>query len=136
MDILWWPRINIDSKAKYPWFKASALHLVGSAGYTLLWAAQTNWSHPERSLSTTIYVFEPTIEEKNNHYMSRNSIKWFCNMTSENLVVTIDDTWSSWEALSFVRCQKMGQLKVSLKRYVIFLMWNSNAARKMGKSNG
>ena len=35
------PCINIDGKAKYPWFKASALHLVGSGGCSLLWAAQT-----------------------------------------------------------------------------------------------
>ena len=56
--------LNISGKAKYPWFKAFALHLVESAGWSLLWATQTDQNHLRRSLSTTIDVFEPSIEEK------------------------------------------------------------------------
>ena len=39
-----WSCINIVSKAEYPWFKASALHLVESARRNLSWVAQTDWN--------------------------------------------------------------------------------------------
>jgi len=42
----------------------SALYLVGSAGSSLLWAAQTERNHHGRSLSTTIDAFESSIEGK------------------------------------------------------------------------
>ena len=46
------------------------------------YAAQTNWNHHGKSLSTTIDVFESSIEEKNGCYTNRGATKWFCNMTT------------------------------------------------------
>ena len=58
------PWINTGGKVEYSWFEASTLHLEGSTRGILLWAAQTDWSHHERSLSTSNDAFEPRLEEK------------------------------------------------------------------------
>ena len=53
-------------------------------------------------------------------------------------LIPIKDTWSGWaSAIPFLwRCQKMGRLLDSLNNHVVFLMWNSYAARKMEVSSG
>jgi len=44
--------------------QAHAVHLVGSAGGSVLRAAPTQPNHHRRSLSTTIDAFEPSIERE------------------------------------------------------------------------
>jgi len=69
------PTINIVGKAEYPWFEASALHLVGSAGRSLLLAGQIERNHHGRMLSTTTDELESTHGKKNGHYTSRDTMK-------------------------------------------------------------
>ena len=138
---------------------------MGSAGCSLLWAAQTNWNHHGRLLSTTIDAFEPSIEEKNGSYTCRDTTKWFFNMTMlghmkngskptwkwlngksypnccihqtlPHPIITCSDWWHmAWLSSTSIlmKMSKMSPLIVSLKRLPVFPMWNSIAARKMGK---
>ena len=136
------------------------MHLVRLAGCSFLWATQTNLSHHRRLLSTTIDVFEQSIEEKKLLYKQRHNkvilqwdnarphvakwVKTYLGMLEWEvftrhcpiwlLLVLINGIWPGWAALLFLwRCQKWVDLGLALKD-VIFLTWNSNAARKMRKS--
>ena len=65
--------LAIGSKAKYPLFKASVRHLVGSAGWLKLRrkiAIKHNWC---------IWAEH---RRQNGCYVSRDTTKWFCNMTT------------------------------------------------------
>ena len=82
-------------------FKGSALHLVGSAGCSLIWAAQTDWNHHRRSLSTIIDAFEQSIEQKT-AAIQADMTKWFCNMTTLSHVAKQMKTYLEmlkWEVL-------------------------------------
>ena len=48
----------IVRKTNYPWFEASSLYLVGSAGCNLLWVAQNEWDYHRGLLSPSIDAFE------------------------------------------------------------------------------
>jgi len=65
-------------QSRNPWFEASALHLVESAGHSLLWTTQIKRNHHVRSLSITIDVEH---WRKNGHSTSKDTTKWFYNMT-------------------------------------------------------
>ena len=102
---------------------------------------------------------------KNSRYTSRDTTKWFCNLTTLDYllqngwkpiwkwlngkynpnccihqilarsIITCSNRWYiAWLCSTFIlmKMLKMVQLVVSLKRRVVFLTWNSNAARKTG----
>jgi len=46
------------------WRQAHAVYLMGSAGYSVLWAAPIQRNHHWRTLPTTINAIEPSIEAK------------------------------------------------------------------------
>ena len=154
---------HIGWKAKYPWFEAFALHLVGSADFSLSWSAQTNQNHHGRSVLTTIDGFESSIiwaetwlilKHENTMPCFKTEVKTYLEMLNwevlPHLPYSPDIAPSNYHLLQLMAHglakqhfhsyedakKKMGWLMFSLKRYVIFPMWNSNAARKMGKSSG
>ena len=103
----------------YSWLEASVLHLVSSAGCSLLWAAQTCWKHHGSLLSSTIDApYSPDISSFD------YSLFWLMIQgLAESTIILL-------------KIPKLGWLVVSLKRRVVLLMWNSKASRKMGKSCG
>ena len=60
----WRSCINIGIKAEYPLFEASVQHLVRSARWSLLWAAQIERNYHKIWLSSIIDGFEQSDEEK------------------------------------------------------------------------
>ena len=75
-----------------------ALHLVGSAGCSLLWAAQINWNHHGRLLSTTIDASELSIEERMVAIWTETR-QWFCNMIT--LGHMLQNRWKpTWKHLN------------------------------------
>ena len=51
-------------KTKYPWFGASSLYLMGSAGHNLLWDTQTESDYLRGLLLTSIDAFELSPKRK------------------------------------------------------------------------
>ena len=73
------------------------------------------------------------------HYFMKTHVRHKVNSLDTARRLSCSDQWHMiWLSRTFIlrRYQKMSQLVVSLKRRVVVPTWNSNTARKMGKSSG
>jgi len=96
------PCFYVDRQTEYSQFKSRALYLVGPARRSVLWAAKTIWNNHRWSVSKAVNAFKPSIE-RNDRNTTRDTIKWFCNMTmldpmSQN---RSKHTWKRWNGKSY-----------------------------------
>ena len=134
---------NPKRKTEYPWFEASALHLVGSAGCSLSWAAQTiktiqgdryrlqwmrlteHWRKNGRFASRVTRghmlqnEWKPIWKRLNGKLYPNSCI----HQTLPRQIITCSDRWHIvWLCSSFIlmKMPKMSLLVVSLKRRIFF----------------
>ena len=55
---------HVDGYTERSRCQGYALRLVGPAGYSVLWAVDTEWNHHRRSVSNAMDAFNPSIKEE------------------------------------------------------------------------
>ena len=95
--------LHVDGQPEYSRCQGYALHLVGPARCSVLWAVETEWNHHRGSVSNVIYAFKPSIEGETVTVPKKDTTKLSSSMTmlSHMSQDRSKHTWKVWNGRSY-----------------------------------